>query len=134
MASSIPDSGVVAVSFVLGFGVSLTCSGDGALVSRSSGDGVLASKSSSSPSCSKSIKGCEVVEWGVSTRWLKLGKFMFLVLSRSVLSVPVKINSQLIFLIFKVFVIFANFEGVFGKVFVNSTMVFRSPNIAKCIF
>lgn len=47
MASSIPDSGVVAVSFILGSGVSLTWSGDGALVSRSSGDGVLASRSSS---------------------------------------------------------------------------------------
>ena len=53
------------------------------------------------------------MEWGVSTRWLKLGKFMFSVLSRSVLSMPVKINSQLIFLIFKVFVNFADLLKVF---------------------
>jgi hypothetical protein len=59
------------------------------------------------------------VEWGVSTRWLKLGKFMFSVLSRSVLSVPVKINSQLIFLIFKVFVIFCEFLKVFLEKFLS---------------
>ena len=75
------------------------------------------------------------MECGVSTRWLKLGKFMFSVLSRSVLSMPVKINSQLIFLIFKVFCKFCGFfKGVFGKAFVNSTVVFGSPNIAKCFF